>query len=191
MYKQLLKGDYRKLAAKSNDAATGGGARDLRFPFKEFNGIFAELLPNARTEFRRRDGVRSAVNLRTGPVFIDLIDTDTGHQTTETAEMIWESPTDARGSEGRIAKVHASPATSQLLAARDDDLGEVFLLLVQDDDGELRVHYAYEKELRAGDWAGAVSDPVLKHLDGDRRQDRAVVGYIDFVTNFAYAHGAR
>ena len=191
VYKQLLKGDYRKLAAKSNDADTGGGARDLRFPYKEFDGIFAKLLPRERVEFRRRKGVRSEVNLRTGPVFVDHVDEVTGEETTGTVEMVWESPTDARGSEGRVAKVHASPATSQLLEARDDDLGQVFVLFVQDDNREVRVHYAYEKELRAGDWADAVSIPILNHLDGDRRLDRAVVGYIDFLDNFAYAHGLR
>lgn len=190
VYKQLLEGDYRKLAAQSNDATTGGGARDLRFPFAAFDNVFARLLPNRRVEVRRRAGVPQDVALRWGPVFVDEQD-ETGTWVTRTFDMVWESPTDARGSEGRVARVHESPAARSLLEARDEALGEVFVLFIQDDRGELRVHYAYEEDLRSGKWAEAVARPILTHLDGDRRQDRAVVGYIDFVDNFHYAHGVR
>jgi hypothetical protein len=31
LYKEIVEGDLRKFRAESNDAATGGGARDLRF----------------------------------------------------------------------------------------------------------------------------------------------------------------
>ncbi|MGY2078811.1 hypothetical protein [Modestobacter sp. SYSU DS0657] len=195
VYKELLAGDYRKLAAKSNDSDSGGGARDLRFSYK-FDGIFARLLPGSSTKNRTRKGIRVEEPLRTGPVYLDE-ETETGVETT-VVEMVWETPTDARPSEGRIAKVHASPATRQLLAARDamrDENGNpprVFVLFVQDDQGELRVHYAYEKDLRAGEWAPAVAKPMLGHLDNvNRRRDRAVAGYIDFIDNVHYAHDVR
>ncbi len=191
MYKQLLAGDYRKLRAQSNDSPSGGGARDLRLPFAAFDDVMSRLLSNERTEARRRDGKRVAMKVRTGPVYIDVEDAATGIVEVHTAEMVWETPTDARGSEGRIAKVHASPAMAQLLQVRDESMGEVFVLFVQDDHGELRVHYAYEKDLRDGEWADAVAQPILKHLDGDRRQDRAVIGSIDFLHNHWYAHGLR
>lgn len=188
IYKELLAGDYRKLAAESNDATTGGGARDLRFPFKEFDGVFAKLLPGSRVEQRRRKGHRVDILVRTGLVNIDL----------ETAEMVWESPTDARPSEGRIAKVHASPAASQLIKAGEDGTGadgkvnRIFVLLIQDDQGAIGVHYAVEEDLRNGDWAPSVARPLLTHLDDpNRRQDRAVTGYIDFADNFHYAHDTR
>lgn len=197
VYKELLEGDYRKLAAKSNDSDSGGGARDLRLPYREFDGIFARLLPLSREEHRRRKGGRVEVPLRTGPVYLDEV-TETGEETTTEAEMVWETPTDARPSEGRIAKVHASPATRQLLEAReamkdaDGRPPRVFVLFVQNDQGELRVHYAYEHELRAGEWAPAVARRMLEHLDNpNRRRDRAVAGYIDFLDNVHYAHDVR
>ena len=188
VYRELLAGDWRKMAAKSNDAPTGGGARDLRFPFKAFDGVFAHLLPDTRVEERRREGVKVPMTLRTGLVHVDE----------DTAEMVWETPTDSRGSEGRIAKVHASPAASLLLQAQEalqsenGTLPEVFVLLVQDDEGQLRVHYAYVEDMRAGRWAQAVARRVLTHYDDpNRRRDRAVQGYIDFTTNFHYPHGVR
>lgn len=191
VYRQLLAGDYRKLAAQSNDSKTGGGARDLRLPFAWFDGVMGLLLPGERPEVRHRKGKRVDLKVRTGPVFIDVEDTKTGAVTTHTAEMVWESPTDVRPAEGRIAKVHASPAMAQLLKAHDEAMGSVFVLFIQGDNGELRVHYAYEKELRDGDWAEAVATPILKHLDGDRRRDRAVAGYIDFLDNSWHPHGLR
>ena len=196
VYKELLPGDYRKLAGQSNDADTGGGARDLRFPYAEFDGIFARLLPGQRNLTRRRNGKRIDLAVRTGPVLLDE-EAPEGVRTTQ-EEMIWESPTDSRPREGRIAQVHASPAAQRLLLAREEMVTadgqppRVFALFVQNDDGELSVHYAYEHELRAGAWAPAVARPMLEHLDNiNRRRDRAVIGYIDFVTNIHYAHDVR
>lgn len=188
VYKELLDGDYRKLTAQSNDSPTGGGARDLRLPFAAFDGIFARLLPNERTEVRRRKGHRVKVEVRTGPVMIDTVNANGKVVGTTSEEMVWENPTDARRTEGRIAKVHAGQATSELLSARDPAKGRAFALFVQDDAGELRVHYAFEADLRAGVWASAVAIPILKHIDGQRRRDRAVQGYLDFPNDFWYAH---
>lgn len=191
VYKQLLPGDYRKLKAESNDANTGGGARDLRFPFSAFEDIFRRLLPSERTERRRRNGQRVDLHVRAGTVYIDEVDEHGTVTATRTEEMVWESATDARSAEGRITKVHAGAATADLLEARDDVKGEAFALFVQDDNGELRVHYAFESELRDGSWADAVAQPILDHLDGPRRADRAVTGYIDYLESFRYAHGTR
>lgn len=189
VYRELLPGDYRKLMAESNDSPSGGGARDLRLPYSAFDGIFARLLPDERTELRRRGANRVEVKLRTGPVMVDFAYPTDAVIEVRTEEMVWENPTDARGSEGRIAKVHAGRATAELLTARDPDKGKAFALFVQDDNGELRVHYAFEADLRAGEWADAVATPILTHIDGERRHDRAVQGYIDFPNNFWYAHG--
>lgn len=189
VYKELLDGDYRKLSATSNDSPTGGGARDLRFPYRAFDGVFARLLPRTREEHRRRKGRQTVTTVRVGDVFLDVEDED-GNIVTTTAEMTWENATDARKSEGRIARVHDSPATHRLLKVRDPSKGRVFVLFVQDDNGEVRVHYAYESDLRAGEWAEAVARPILNHLDDlNRRKGRAVLGYIDFLENQHYGHG--
>lgn len=185
VYKELQAGDYRKLTAQSNDATSGGGARDLRFPYNEFDGIFAKLLPGYREEQRRRRGALTHVTVRTGKVHLNA-----AGKGTATTEMVWESPTDARGSEGRLVRVHESDALAQLPHEPHPN-DRVFVLFVQDDNNELRVHAAYESDLRKGAWAAAVATPMLKHLDGDRRQDRAVQGYIDFIDDFVYCHGLR
>jgi hypothetical protein len=189
VYKQLLPGDYRKLEARSNDSATGGGARDLRFPFGAFDDVFRRLLPRQCTKLRRRGARRDEVELRTGPVYLDVVDVEGNVVDSRAEEMVWEPPTDPRPTEGRIAKVHASAATVELLAARDPTRGEAFALFVQDDHGQLRVHWAFEEDLRTGKWASAVATPILQHLDERRSKTRAVQGYIDFTQNFWYPHG--
>jgi len=196
VYKELLQGDYRKLSGTSNDTPSGGGARDLRFPYHAFDGVFARLLRGEQVLTRKRGAIRQEINVRSGAVYLDE-ETIDGVVTTQ-AEMLWESPTDSRATEGRIPRVHASPAAQQLLRARDQMQAvdgrppRVFALFVQDDNGELRVHYAYEHDLRAGEWATAVARPILEHLDNiNRRRDRAVNGYIDFMTNTHYAHDVR
>ncbi|MCR6688904.1 hypothetical protein [Cellulomonas sp.] len=197
VYKELLSGDYRKLAGTSNDTPTGGGARDLRFPFAAFDGVFAKLLPGFEVVERKRKGVRQNVKVRSGPVFVDEVD-DEGVMVSRSTQMSWENSTDSRSSEGRIPRVHDSDAAKQLLAAglemRDVDgrRPRVFALFVQDDNGELRVHYAYEQDLRAGDWADSVARPILEHLDDlHRRRDQSVVGYIDFLVPLHYAHNVK
>lgn len=197
VYKELLRGDYRKLAGASNDTPTGGGARDLRFPYKEFDGVFARLLPGEQVLPRKRGGQRVDITVRSGTVYLDEKLTD-GSVVATPLEMLWESPTDSRATEGRIPRVHASPAAQQLLLARDQIPGvdgrppRVFALFIQDDNQELRVHYAYEHDLRAGEWAPAVARPILEHLDNvNRHPGRAVLGYIDFMNNVHYAHDVR
>ena len=45
IFKQIKPGDYRKLAAESNDAPTGGGARDFRFPSAPFAPVLEMFFP--------------------------------------------------------------------------------------------------------------------------------------------------
>jgi len=57
VYKEIVEGDFRKFKAESNDADTGGGARDLRFrPHDEFAKVFRELFPRSQQKTRKRDG---------------------------------------------------------------------------------------------------------------------------------------
>ena len=46
LFKQVREGDIRKLAAQSNDAPTGGGARDLRFPAEPFAPVLHLFFPD-------------------------------------------------------------------------------------------------------------------------------------------------
>lgn len=186
VYKELLPGDRRKLRGESNDADTGGGARDLRFPFKGFDDVFRTLLPRDGYETRKRKGERTQVRVRKGDVYVDHVDEVAAKETTSKHDMVWEPPTNARPTEGRIVRVHESPATRDLLDTDPDD--RVFILFIQNDKDELRVHYAYETELRSGVWAPAVAKPILEHLDGHRRSNVAVAGYIDFIQKVRYAH---
>jgi hypothetical protein len=46
VYYEIVEGDFRKFQAVSNDAPTGGGARDLRFrQYEKFLEVLKRLFP--------------------------------------------------------------------------------------------------------------------------------------------------
>ena len=118
VFKKIVPGDIRKLNAESNDAPTGGGARDFRFSpadkfFPEFQAMFPEVDEDNRLN----------------------------------AELIWSNvesrktlippPTPSRGNEIRIAKIHECCPLSEL----PDDNQDCAIVFLQDDNG---VHASFE-----------------------------------------------
>ncbi|GAB2652622.1 hypothetical protein GCM10027169_17100 [Gordonia jinhuaensis] len=180
LYKEVTAADLRKLRAESNDAPNGGGARDLRLPYGEFDAVIEQMLPGVKTETRRRGGVPTDVEIRVGRVTYRA---DSASASEVTVDLHWEPPTDARNREGRLARVHDAlslPATG---------LGRVFLLLIQDENDHVNAFYAYEDDLRSGQWRPQVAKPILECLDDPNRKKRSVQGYIDYTTNKHFCHG--
>lgn len=182
VYKEIVGGDMRKLLADSNDAATGGGARDLRFPAQAFDPVLRRL-------FKQDSVGPRGQAIRTGDIL--YLDPDGKPQITR---LEYWPPTVSRKSESRIAKIHASPALGGQLPATDK--GKVFVLLILFSDGSVRCVYAYETELRNPEiWAQELRSAVLGCLTSACAKNAArtarlvpAMGYYSFSDGTGYCH---
>lgn len=184
LYKELVEGDLRKLRAESNDADTGGGARDFRFgSYRTLLPVIKAMFPRTAQEDRKRNGVVTQIDVFKGTFYWKSA---TG---VESKEAIFEPPTDARPSEGRIARVHEYPCFD----ASNVRIGvgnRVLLLLIQLDDGTVWPHYAEEKSLRTPNaWHPVVARELLDCLDAKRPANQVVIGYRDFTNAGRYCNG--
>lgn len=185
LYKQLVDGDIRKIEAQSNDATTGGGARDFRFgSYNQLRPAIMLMFPDTVQESRRRGGSLVNTNVHKG-VFCWL--GENGNVVKKDA--FFEPPNDARPSEGRIRRVHEYPCldASHLRLTHDD---RVLLLLIQAEDGGVWPSYAEESSLRTpGLWHADVASELVKCIDATRPTKDVVIGFRDFTTNARYCNG--
>jgi hypothetical protein len=184
LYKELVEGDLRKLRAESNDANTGGGARDFRFgSYHTLLPVIRSMFPRTAQEDRKRNGVVAQIDVFKGTFYWQSA---TG---VKSKEAIFEPPTDARPSEGRIARVHDYPCFD----ASNVKIGvgnRVLLLLIQLDDGTVWPHYAEERSLRTPNaWHTVVAKELLDCLDAKRPANQVVIGYRDFTNAGRYCNG--
>lgn len=184
LYKELVEGDLRKLRAESNDADTGGGARDFRFgSYRTLLPVIKAMFPRTAQEDRKRNGVVAQIDVFKGTFYWK------GATGVESKEAIFEPPTDARPSEGRIARVHEYPCFD----ASNVRIGvgnRVLLLLIQLDDDTVWPHYAEEKSLRTPNaWHPVVARELLDCLDAKRPANQVVIGYRDFTNAGRYCNG--
>lgn len=177
VYKEIVPGDLRKFSATSNDAQSGGGARDIRFPAKAFRPIMLEIFTNSSTQANGKTIHTASVS------YLDK------QQNLKTTNLTYWPATDSRPSEDRIAKVHSSPAIGGMPPAQDK--GTVFLLLIKFDDNTIRCVYAYEDDLKEGKWSNEVCDQILscQAASKSRRRNRTIMGYYDFSQGSGYCHG--
>lgn len=185
LYKELVEGDLRKLVAKSNDADTGGGARDFRFgSYKTLLPVIKQMFPQMVKENRKRGGRIVQIDVFKGFFFWR-----TALGNVQSKEAYFEPPTDVRPSEGRIARIHEYPcfnASHVKIGAGN----RVLLLLIQLDDGSVWPYYAEEKTLRTPNaWHHVVAKELLDCLDAERPVNQAVIGYRDFTNTGRYCNG--
>ncbi len=188
VFQQIVYGDFRKFIAKSNDAATGGGARDLRIrPHKEFVEIFRELFPKVVKVSRKRNDKNVLVYSLEG----SFNWTAPGGQ--QSARASYEPPTSVRAGEGRIPTVYKYPPFNSVVAQWPESHwekdkrklrkeGALFLLLVQQADGSVWPSFVTEESLRSGRWADNVAGPILQSLGAKRRKGQVARGFIDLET---------
>lgn len=176
VYREIIEGDLLKLVARSNKSEKdGGGARDLRFPWKTFRPTMHRIF----TE----NGVERGKQFRWAEV--TYLDRNNVLQTT-TLEY-WPA-TPSRPTEDRIAKVSASPALGGKPVLTDQ--GRAFMVLTKFDNGIVRCDYAYETALRAGKWATEFSSQILNCMTAAsaRNGHRTVQGYYDFISGKGFCH---
>lgn len=186
LYKEIVAGDLRKIHAESNDADTGGGARDFRFgSYTNIAAIVLQMFPNLVEENRRRNGIIVPTAIYSGHFYWK----DRNGRVCSTVSY-FEPPTDARPSEGRITRVHEQPCLSTSLMPTPTIGNRVFLLLIQLLDSTVWPFYAEEQTLRtAGLWDPQVAQRMLHCIDSPRRADQAIIGFFDFVSSESYCNG--
>lgn len=175
VFKQLLDGDWKKFEAKSNIAQSGGGARDIRFGnWPSMRRALGELFPGRTSLLRKRGGVRQMVELYVG----SLCWLEDGNFVTK--EALLESPTDARGTEARLARVPDYNCFK--FAIPEEGAGRLIALLIQREDGSVWPRVVTERSLEHDDWDSRVSDFLLSALNAKRAKHNAAYGFIDFIT---------
>ena len=179
-FQEIREGDRRKLQARSNTSPSGGGARDLRVPHKEFGPMFRRMFPHDVAQERLRRGARERVPCYGGELY--WVNESGEHS----VKVQYEPPTDARPSEGRIARIHDLPVLADKVPSQRD--GRCFLLLVQNDEGKVFPHYVTDAQLAAGDWNAIVTQAIAECTAGTPA-NRSVRGYVDFIGGAGYCHG--
>ncbi len=201
---EILEGDRAKLRARSNLTPSGGGARDLRFPYEPFRHIMERLFPHEEP----RATSRAAPGAQPDPVTGRKPRTPTT-LTIRTGDLTWHAngdtrmakvecwpPTGARPSEGRLARIHSlEPLRDGVLPAGQ---GKVFLILVQDNNGVVMPSYVPETYLRSPACDRAVSEPILACVERAKEAEMAgrspdrIQGYVDYSSpegTRRYCHG--
>lgn len=153
-------GDRRKFQAQSNDAQSGGGARDLRFrPESAFWPFFEKLFPNKRMEPRISQGVERQIEILSGTVLWHV-----GEEHRHEVLEVWPS-TDARPNEVRIARV-SSLGLSDLIQD-DPHGGQSVFMLFQQYGGDTRLHFTTETSLRNDPWHQTIKGFAEHWLSSD------------------------
>lgn len=177
IFREILDGDRRKFVAESNDAETGGGARDIRFrSWTKLEPVFRRMFPHVRQLPRRRDA-KSV----TEEAYVGTFHWKNSIGKTESKEAILETPTDARPGEARITKVHEYGCFQTVPPS--DGTGRLLVLFVQNPDDSVWPVFATEKSLENDPWHPVVAEFLLKALRTHRRAGNAAYGYVDFTTN--------
>lgn len=176
-FQEITEGDRRKIEGKSNDAQTGGGARDLRFPYEKFRSFFERMFPTKRSD--KRDGEQ--LTIHHGNVF--WVD-NAGLQQVSMIEF-WP-PTNARPSEGRLGRVNqlgnlrALPPTSE---------GRLIVMLTQLTGGEIRVRHVSEMALLDDSLTNEVVVEQVRKAFAAQRSNHSIRGFIDWNEGEFYPYG--
>jgi hypothetical protein len=172
LFKQVREGDIRKLAAQSNDAPTGGGARDLRFPAEPFAPVlhlfFPDVVGTSSNGGEIRKGTLAWVNA----------------SGVERFPVELHPPTDARPTEARIARINDLEPLQECPDPDDND--PVFVIFTLDGDRSFRCDFATTSDLHLK-WHPDIASPMLRSLDVIRGK-KSACGYINLISGMEYLH---
>lgn len=178
LYKEIVEGDRRKAKAESNDSASGGGARDFRFPYQEVLPIVTKLFP---TTVLRGEKV-----VHQGTLFWK----EPGAMQTVSRAVEFMSPTKSRPREGWISQVTKFSCFDIDRMPPAGPGNRILLLLIQLYDDTVWPFFAEERTLRTkGAWNPLVAQELLDCLDAKRASNRAVIGYRDFTNEDRFCNG--
>ncbi len=187
VFRQISDADIRSAQARANVATTGGGARDLRFAHAEVGPVLRAMLPNTRTESRRRAGQMVDETVHYGELHY-YTKPDNGRPAEHrTVTIDYES----RWTGARTWDASLGPTRSRPINRPPDlDKGSVFAMFLEDEHGDVWFHYVYEQHLRTpGKWHEEIVKTILGCLDDPkRRQNKLAEGYHDLTRNKRYCH---
>lgn len=151
IYKRCVPGDRRKVEARAQKAGSGGGARDLRFnPL----GMFEPVIPKVFEEVGSSSGGRQ---LNSAPVYW----WEDGERRGPTTVEFW-SPTDARGGEVRLSRVHkVVPFDEHHIPPQELD---PFFFIWKDEE-RVWARYVTIDDLREPGWPHCLVDPILESVE--------------------------
>lgn len=186
LYKEVKDGDRKKVKAESNTTKSGGGARDFRLGSYKKIRMYIEKIFTEKTQVKRkRDGKHVYIDALKGTLYWE-----DNEGVIKQHDVIFEIPTDARGAEGRIARIHQIECFDTDLIPEDGPGNRVFLLFIQLADGSVWPYYTDEKSLRTpGEWDEDVARELLSCIDAIRPENYAIVGYIDITNGDRYCNG--
>lgn len=186
LYKEIKQGDLLKILARSNRTQSGGGARDFRFgSYQRLLPVIKRMFPGSVKETRKRGGTNIQIDVHKGEFFWE-----DSQGTVFRKDSFFESPTDARGAEGRIVRVPEYACFDTRLIPKGGQGNRVLLLLIQLEDDSVWPHFAEEKTLRTpGVWHAAVAKEIVACIDAKRHPNHAVIGYRDFTSTTSYCNG--
>ncbi len=162
-------GDKRKARAESNDAASGGGARDLRFnPQDEFLPFLGKVFTGRRTK-------------RQKTVYFGDINWNDGVSDRSAELEVWP-PYPSRPFEckiGRVSSLHINNLIKQ-----DPNGGHSVIVIFQRADGEVWLYFTTETSLLSPN----IWDPKIEKLARFWFNDGCKSAFLDLVTNEQYPH---
>lgn len=151
---EITEADIRKINAASNNAQTGGGARDLRFS-TDFVLCLNRFFPK---EIKIEHGTPYRIGV------FEHLDTR-GRKITEQVRYAFQ-PTDARPREVRIAQISKLGFFLDLPEISNDD-GMLFMAFIRKTDGTIQAQYLTEKQIEAEGGnpiiAAAMRDALTRH----------------------------
>jgi hypothetical protein len=178
VYREIREADRRKFMAQSNDAVTGGGARDIRFgPYSKFGDVFARMFPTQRVVKRKANAATT--------VFVGSFSWNEQGAVRQ-MESVFEPPTLSRRSEGRIPTVHKYPCFENLPGM---DEGMVLMILVQDADDTVWPSFITEATMDDPRFDRAMASKLKGCIAAARASKTAVCGFIDFETGTEFCNG--
>ena len=158
LFQIVEQGDRLKMAARSNVAPTGGGARDLRFrPASEFLPFFKKMLPEVVLE------PRGAGQIAT---YRGSVSWEASGQQKSGVMTVWPA-TDARPNECRIARVSEFDFAG--LVKNDPADGRSIFMLFQQRNGMVRVYFTTETSLKSDSWSSTIRDFARAWLATEER----------------------
>lgn len=178
LYKEIVDGDRRKASAESNNSASGGGARDFRFPYNAVLPAVQKIFPTKIT--------RHGKTVHQGMFFWH--EPGVAAPVSRAAEFM--SPTSSRPSEGWISQVPKFSCFDVDRIPTGSPTNRILLLLIQLHDGSVWPHFAEEITLRVkGKWDLVVAEELLGCLGARRPANWAAIGYLDFTNAGKYCNG--
>jgi hypothetical protein len=149
IYKRCVPGDRRKVEARSHDAPSGGGARDVRFPTEMFGSVLSKVFPEAHPA--------AGGEIHTAPVYWPEEGEVKGPITVE----IWP-PTKARSREMRLARVHeVVPFDEDHIPPAESDP----FFFIWNDEERVWARYVTADDLRQSGWPPFLVDPILQSIE--------------------------